>query len=145
MKRAVTIIDAINDRHLFAPWFKDRATWAPWFVFLAALFALPMDEEQLAIYRRCTGRTTVPSSPGEKRQLIKQDGNGRVAARCLERRGVHLDAHAVRCLSRVLPRLPSVFAAWRARHSEGRLAGLRKASGQEFHTCADRVGASDRG
>jgi hypothetical protein len=59
MKHAVTIIDAINDKHLFAPWFKDRATWAPWFVFLAALFALPMDEEQLAIYRRCTGRASL--------------------------------------------------------------------------------------
>jgi hypothetical protein len=70
MKHAVTIIDAINDKHLFAPWFKDRATWAAWLVFLAALFALPMSDEQLETYRRCTGRTTVPSSPAREGWLI---------------------------------------------------------------------------
>jgi len=32
-------------------WFKDAATWQAWFAFIAALFALPMSAEQLAVYR----------------------------------------------------------------------------------------------
>jgi hypothetical protein len=70
MKRAVTILDAIRDRHLFAPWFKDAATWQPWFAFLAALFALPMTADQLAIYRQCTGRAEAPTAPATEGWLI---------------------------------------------------------------------------
>jgi hypothetical protein len=65
-----TILDAITDKHLFAPWFKDRATWVAWFAFLAALFALPMTPEQLAIFQRCTGRTEPPSAPASEGWLI---------------------------------------------------------------------------
>ncbi len=39
----MNIVDACRDPQLFSPWFKDPATWASWLVFLAALFALPMD------------------------------------------------------------------------------------------------------
>lgn len=68
MKRTAvtTILDAISDKHLFRPWFRDRATWQSWFAFLAALFALPMTAEQLAIYRQCTGRTEAPTAPQRK-------------------------------------------------------------------------------
>ncbi len=54
MTHVVSILDAIADEHLFAPWFKDRATWQSWFVFLAALFDLPMTPDQLDVYRRIT-------------------------------------------------------------------------------------------
>ena len=71
MSRApVTIIDAIADNHLFAPWFKDRATWQPWFAFLAALFALPMTPEHTAIYRQCTGRSAAPTEPAAEGWLV---------------------------------------------------------------------------
>lgn len=63
----MTIIEAITDTKLFAPWFRDRDTWASWMAFLAALFALPMTPVQFETYRQCTGRTrppTVPSSEG---------------------------------------------------------------------------------
>jgi hypothetical protein len=66
----LTILDAINDGKLFAPWFKDRETWAAWFAFLAALFALPMTPDQLAIFQRCTGRTEPPSAPASEGWLI---------------------------------------------------------------------------
>jgi hypothetical protein len=66
----ITILDAIADAHLFAPWFKDRDTWAVWRAFLAAAFALPMDAEQLATYRQCTGRTAPPTSPVSEAWLI---------------------------------------------------------------------------
>jgi hypothetical protein len=70
MTHAVSILDAIADNHLFAPWFKDRATWQSWFVLLAALHALPMTPDQLDVYRHCTGRTTPPTEPVKEAWLI---------------------------------------------------------------------------
>jgi hypothetical protein len=29
-QRQLTIIDAINDEHLFKPWFRDRESWQAW-------------------------------------------------------------------------------------------------------------------
>ena len=56
------ILQAIKDPAVFAPFFKGK-TWDAWFVFLAALFALPMTPEQLQVYQKHTGRTTPPTSP----------------------------------------------------------------------------------
>jgi hypothetical protein len=47
---------------VFAPFFKGTS-WDAWRAFLAALFALPMTEAELAIYREHTGRSTPPSEP----------------------------------------------------------------------------------
>jgi hypothetical protein len=59
---APTIIEALEDPRLFAPFFRGPS-WEPWKAFLAALFALPMTESQQALYRDCTGRTELPSEP----------------------------------------------------------------------------------
>src|SRR5215203_2054205 len=59
----LTILDALEDEKLFAPWFRDPSTWFSWRVFLAALFGLPMKDDEIAVYRRCTGRTE-PSPVG---------------------------------------------------------------------------------
>jgi hypothetical protein len=69
-RRTITILDAIADLQLFGAHFKDRTTWASWFAFLAALFALPMTNEQLAIYAKHTGRLTSPSEPLHEAWLI---------------------------------------------------------------------------
>ena len=45
----MNIVQALQDPKVFARHFKGD-TWAAWLVFLAALFALPMTDEQLAIY-----------------------------------------------------------------------------------------------
>jgi len=59
----ITLLDAIYDSSLFAPWFaKDPDSWSAWIAFLTALFALPMTKAQLALYRRCTGRKEAPTS-----------------------------------------------------------------------------------
>jgi len=58
-----TIIDACRDTNLFARWFRDCASWQSWFVFLSALFALPITPQQLEVYRGCTGRTHPPTGP----------------------------------------------------------------------------------
>ncbi|WP_441232652.1 hypothetical protein [Bradyrhizobium sp. 1200_D9_N1_1] len=57
----MNILEAIDDPNLFGPWFKDAKTWTAWRVFLAALFGLPMTDEQLAVYKECTGRTEPPA------------------------------------------------------------------------------------
>ena len=69
-RAAITILDAIADKALFAPWFRKEATWKAWFVFLSALRALPMTEEQLAVYRACTGRTEPPTTPATEAWLV---------------------------------------------------------------------------
>ncbi len=66
----LTILDAVADDKLFAPWFRDRATWNAWFALLAALFGLPLTDEQLAIYRECTGRASPPTEPASEGWLI---------------------------------------------------------------------------
>jgi hypothetical protein len=66
----MNILAATADQNLFARWFRTRATWEAWFTFLAALFALPMTPEQLAIYQRHTGRTAPPSAPFAEAALV---------------------------------------------------------------------------
>ena len=66
----VTLIDAMADPNLFAPWFRDPASWSAWRAFLSALFALPMPDEQLAIYNRCTGRAEPPTAPAAEGWLV---------------------------------------------------------------------------
>jgi hypothetical protein len=54
---AVTILDAINDEHLFGHAFPDKATWAPWFTVLRTLFGLPLEADDLARFKAHTGRS----------------------------------------------------------------------------------------
>lgn len=55
-KRPLTILDCIDDPKVFGSFFKNPASWAGWRVFLAALFGLPLDTDQLGLFRQCTGR-----------------------------------------------------------------------------------------
>ena len=64
------ILQAMDDPNLFAPWFKDPTTWKAWKAFLSALFGLPMDEEQLATYRQCTGRVEPPAGPFDEGWMV---------------------------------------------------------------------------
>jgi hypothetical protein len=54
----LTIINCIDDPQIWGEWFKDRQTWGAWFTFLKVMFALPLDEAELALFRQCTGRAT---------------------------------------------------------------------------------------
>ena len=66
----MNLLEAIDDPQLFAPWFRDPSTWRAWRAFLAALFGLPMTEEELEVYRTCTGRTEPPAGPFDEAWLI---------------------------------------------------------------------------
>lgn len=52
-----SILQAMDDPRLFARHFKDRRSWFAWRVFLSVLFGLPLDCDQLALFRQCTGRS----------------------------------------------------------------------------------------
>jgi hypothetical protein len=58
----MNIIDCLDDKKLFAPHFKGTS-WTSWKAFLRALFALPMDEAEIAFYQAHTGRTEAPTTP----------------------------------------------------------------------------------
>ncbi len=77
----MTILDAIADRKLFGPWL-DGTSWDNWLVLLAAVFGLGLTDEQLEIYQRCTGRTTVPAEQVREAYLItgRRGGKSRIAA-----------------------------------------------------------------
>ncbi len=66
----MNILQACADKNLFGQWFKKRETWEMWFAFLAALFALPMDEAQIATYRKHTGRMALPQQPFSEASLV---------------------------------------------------------------------------
>jgi len=63
--KRITLLDALEDRALFGRAFAGPS-WRPWNVFLRAVFALPLEGEDLDLYRRCTGRETPPTRPAEE-------------------------------------------------------------------------------
>ncbi len=77
----MNIADTLNDPHLFAPHFRGTS-WAAWKAFLAALFALPMDDAALATYRHHTGRQEPPAAPSKEAALVcgRRGGKSRVLA-----------------------------------------------------------------
>jgi hypothetical protein len=62
-RRPVTIVDAIRHKQLFGslPAFQSLDSWVSWLAWLKAIFALPMTDGELEIFRQCTGRQTPPS------------------------------------------------------------------------------------
>ena len=82
MKPRVTIIEACNDKALFAGWFKDRKTWTAWFVVLKALFGLPMSDADLVLFKQHTGRTASPSNGFREAWLCigRRGGKSRILA-----------------------------------------------------------------
>jgi len=59
-KQALTIIDALDDPSLFAPWFTGD-TWNGWRAILKAAFHLPMNEDEIAFFKSVAGDRDVPT------------------------------------------------------------------------------------
>lgn len=66
----MNIIEAIHDKNLFRPFFRDLTSWAAWFVVLRAIFSLPMDAEERALFQKLTGRANPPAEPVREAWLI---------------------------------------------------------------------------
>ena len=66
----MTIIDAIQDPNLLRSMFRSLDTWRVWLVVLKAIFALPMEEADLLLYKQLTGRDTPPSEQVQECWLV---------------------------------------------------------------------------
>ncbi len=86
MKVTVSIIDALRDRSLFGrlPAFRDLGTWARWLVFLRALYGLPLDATDEALFCQHTGRSRYVARPGGFHEAVaivgRQAGKDRIGA-----------------------------------------------------------------
>ena len=67
----VTLLHAIRDPQLFAPWFKDPSTWRAWRVVIKALFGLPMMSVERELFTTLTGRSTPPTGKAREAWLVK--------------------------------------------------------------------------
>jgi hypothetical protein len=78
----MTILDALSDPQLLGAAFADAASWQAWRVFQAALFGLAMTEDDLGLYRACTGRPNAPTAAAREAWVIvgRRGGKSRVAA-----------------------------------------------------------------
>jgi len=63
-KKTFTIIQAIKHKDVFGslPAFSNLDSWLSWLAWLKAVYALPMDDSELATYQQCTGRTQPPAT-----------------------------------------------------------------------------------
>ena len=64
----MNILEAMLSPSVFGAWFK-KPSWNAWEAFLVGLFALPMDDANLALFRQHTGRTTPPTAPAREGRL----------------------------------------------------------------------------
>ena len=63
------ILEAIEHPRWWGEWFL-RGDWRPWKAVLASMFALPLDPEALALFRKHTGRTIAPSDQAREMWAI---------------------------------------------------------------------------
>lgn len=80
--RPVTLLEALADPRIFPGTPLMAASWRAWRVFLHAVFARPCDDEDLAVYRACTGRAHLPAAPVEEAWVIvgRRGGKSRTMA-----------------------------------------------------------------
>ena len=62
MRSDVTILDALDDPNLLGGAVKDPTTFVPWRALFAALFGLPMSEDEAAVFQTCTGLLDAPTA-----------------------------------------------------------------------------------
>lgn len=84
--KKLTIIEALDNRKLFGllPAFQRRESWSAWRVFLKAVYGLPLDSGELAIFQKHTGRTVYDRPVGGFPEVAcivgRQSGKTRIAA-----------------------------------------------------------------
>jgi hypothetical protein len=76
-----TLIEIMEDPTRFGRFFPGDS-WDPWKAFIRALFALPMDQAQVELYRHHTGRVTPPTAPFTEAAIVvgRRGGKSRVLA-----------------------------------------------------------------
>ena len=78
----MNIVEAFKDARVFGSYFAQPDTWARWLVFLRALFALSLNDAELAIYQHHTGRSTPPAEAFNEALALcgRRSGKTRIAA-----------------------------------------------------------------
>ncbi|MDT8321819.1 MAG: hypothetical protein RQ826_14960 [Xanthomonadales bacterium] len=77
-----TVIDACHDPAMFGALFEDGESWRPWFAFLRAFYGLELDDTDLALFRKHTGRQR-PAPGGYREACVitgRQSGKTRIAS-----------------------------------------------------------------
>lgn len=77
METQISIIDAINSKHLFRPLFKDLDTWFSWQVFLKSLYGLKLNKMEKEVYQFCTGRQKPSKRKFKEAYVIAGRGSGK--------------------------------------------------------------------
>jgi hypothetical protein len=77
----MTFIECLRDPNLFGRFFKGES-WKAWRSFLAALFAEPARDDEIALYRACTGRAAWPTSAFSEAAVVvgRRGGKSRILA-----------------------------------------------------------------
>jgi hypothetical protein len=75
--QAVDTDEAVRDPDIFGRWFKDASTWSNWFVFLKATFGIPLDDDELAAFRKFTERTAPAVDGYREATLVVGRGGGK--------------------------------------------------------------------
>jgi hypothetical protein len=77
----LTILEAVENPAWFGPCF-EQCSWDAWKVFLAALFGLPMTDQQAALFRQFSGRQMPPTRPAREAWVIvgRRGGKSSIAA-----------------------------------------------------------------
>ena len=72
---------ALADEKVFAPYFRGDS-WGAWWTLLRVLFGLPLSEDDLSLFERCTGRSEIFAEPPTKAWLLigRRAGKSRVLA-----------------------------------------------------------------
>lgn len=52
--KKISIIQAIEDKNIFASYFDDLASWKNWMIVLKALFGLKLSKPEMKVFRKCT-------------------------------------------------------------------------------------------
>jgi hypothetical protein len=79
----INIIEAIEAKEIFRSTFgRSLESWRPWLIYLKALYGLGMREDELKLFRECTGRTIIPSAPFSASIALvgRRGGKSRIAA-----------------------------------------------------------------
>jgi hypothetical protein len=66
----ISITKAFDDSKLLGSVLSDPSTWQAWRSFLCALFALPMTDTEVDVFRACTGRSSPPNRPFTEAWLV---------------------------------------------------------------------------
>jgi hypothetical protein len=80
-QRPSSLGDTLDHPQIFGPHF-GGASWQPWRVFLKSLFALPLTDDELAVFQHHTERSTEPTDPFREVALVvgRRGGKSRILA-----------------------------------------------------------------